>query len=125
MEEDRLSLFNMYLGGPDTPGGVVEQFDIELQKAIANISDINTVMGKRKVVLEVELAPADENRTMIACTAKVKPATLAGIEPVKFLADVKLSGDGRHYAVERNPKKNQPDLPFGEGKVRHFPKTGD
>ncbi len=111
-QEEKVSLVNI------NGGAAVEMFDHELEKVMANISDINTGMGARSVTLKVTIKPSDEGRTVVGYAIEAK-STTCGVAPVKGVAHVRLDSRGKSYAQERNP--NQPSLP-GLGTVKAFRK---
>lgn len=69
-------------------GGIQEKLDLELQKVLDNIQDLNTEAGaKRKITLTLEFKP-DDNREIIATTSAFK-TTLA---PTVGVATTILTG---------------------------------
>lgn len=79
-------------------GAVMEQFDIEFEKVIANIMNPNTpYKATRKITLEITLKPNDEDRDMvsIAANAKIK---LAAYQPIN--AQIAIGRIGGEYVAE-------------------------
>jgi hypothetical protein len=58
-------------------GAAVERFDVELQRVLANIMDVNTKSGaERNITLKVTIAPSEDRATAgvsIECTSKLAP----------------------------------------------------
>jgi len=68
-QAERVSLLNL------NKGAALERFDHELLRAITNIKDVNTdAKSKRKIVLEVVLAPYPDRtgvNVTLRCTSKL------------------------------------------------------
>jgi hypothetical protein len=102
----KMSLLNLY------GGGAIERFDVELQRVLNNIQDINTTAGARKVTLVVTVKPLDENRHNVAIGIECKSSICAN-EAIKSIGLMRLDERGRAYVEEQLPNANQRDLPFG------------
>lgn len=77
-------------------GILVDGFERELKKVIANIDDPNTDAGKvRKIVLEVKFKPEKEDRTRIAISVQAKStlAPAAVYESVVFMGPDERTGE--------------------------------
>jgi hypothetical protein len=99
MEDNRevVSLLNL------KDGAAVEMFNIAIQKVIENISDINTALSPREIILKVKLVPSDD-RTLINYTIKVD-TKLIGQPGVSGSADIKINKDGRMVCYGRSAKQ--------------------
>lgn len=80
-------------------GAAVEMFDLQLEKVLANINDINTDNKTRSITLTMAITPS-EDRTLLTismdCTSKIRHQ-----EKQKVYADIKIDERGRAFAVER------------------------
>jgi hypothetical protein len=103
-EQEKLSLVNL------RGGVVVERFDDELAKVLANIADPNTPpAAKREINVKVSFKPdkaRDLGEVLIVVTSKLAPAETIS---TKVFFAMTRSGP---VATEYNP--NQPMLPYGE-----------
>lgn len=92
-EYPKLSLTNI------KEGAAVEMFDLQLEKVLANINDINTDNKTRSITLTMAITPS-EDRTLLTisldCTSKIRHQ-----EKQKVYADIKIDERGRAFAVER------------------------
>jgi hypothetical protein len=83
-------------------GGAVEAFDVEMQKALTNIQDLNTeAKTKREVVLKVSISPTEDRErgvVKIECTAKLAP-----IKPTETVIYMGNRG-GKAVAVEASQR---------------------
>lgn len=89
-------------------GAAAERFDIEMQRALENIADINTPWKKpREVTIKVKLLPnEDRNNIAVDIESSVK---LAGFETVGSRLFVGRA-EGKFVAIEHNPQQLQLDL---------------
>ena len=96
-QPERLSLTNI------KEGAAVEMFDLQLDKVLANINDINTDLKARSITLTLNLTPNDD-RTLLTialdCTSKIRHQ-----EKQKAYADIKIDERGRAFAVERRQQQ--------------------
>ena len=99
-DEGKLSITNMF------GGGAVEQIDKELQKALDDISDINTTLDRRVVTITIGLKPTPD-RTFVEFDFEPK-AKLASTGKHTFSADLKMDTRGRTYAVDRVQQRKIP-----------------
>lgn len=87
------------LGG----GAAVEKFQLELDRVMANIMDINTTDGKREITLKVEFRPAKDREScnlLITCASKLAP-----YEPFESKAYLGVGRSGRVEVYESNPEQ--------------------
>ncbi len=64
-------------------GAILELFERELKRVLANIADVNTSpKAMREITIKVSLKPDDESRGVAAATLEVK-SKLAPAKPVK------------------------------------------
>jgi hypothetical protein len=89
-------------------GAAMELFDVELGKVLANIADVNTeATAKRRITIDITFTPREDRAV---ADAEVKVASrLVGINSAKTLLYVGKS-QGRHFAVESNPRQLVMDL---------------
>jgi hypothetical protein len=71
MEPENKSILEM------VRGGVLERVDVEMEKILSNIADLNTkAAAKRTLIVQVDFVP-DENRqqikTQFVCKSKLEP----------------------------------------------------
>src|SRR5262249_36218232 len=86
-------------------GAVIERFDYELARVLANIADINTKAEvERSVTLTVKIKP-NEARDHTVVTYDVK-SKMAGIKP-ETTTFYLVERDGQTVAVEHNPKQER------------------
>lgn len=84
-------------------GAAVERFDIELEKILRNIADVNTEPeAPREINLKVRIKP-DEDREIGAVTISVT-SKCPGLKAVSTRVYFGRMG-GRPVAVESNPKQ--------------------
>lgn len=91
-------------------GSALDLFQHELMNVCANIMDPNTsATGKRKIVLEFELAP-DDSRDEVKTTVSVKST----LQPIKGYSKTLYTGkkDGKPSLYQQDQK--QTDM-FSEG----------
>jgi len=84
-------------------GAVVELFEREFARVLADVEDPNTVPdAKRTLTIEITLKPT-ENREASAVGVKVR-SKLAGVKPVVSMVHL-TTRDGRPVAVGANPNQ--------------------
>lgn len=115
-EPEKLTLENLY------GGAAIERFQVELDRCLENIKDINTTAGARKVSLTLTLKPLDEHRHMIGIGIDCK-SSICAVEPIKSNGLMKIDSKGRAYIEEQLPNRNQQVLP-GMENVRPFAGKG-
>lgn len=102
-EEGQLSLDTL-LGGE-----AIAKFQMEMQRALDNVVDPNTVAtAKREIVLKLIIKP-DDSRRVAEATIEVS-AKLASVRPIKTQLFIDRAGS-TGYASEYN--RAQRDLPMG------------
>lgn len=95
MPEEPVTLIS--LGG----GALVEHFDIELERVLKNIEDVNTnPTGARTITLKVTFKPNEERQ--VADVKIDASSKLASIKPTKTVIYMGRRG-GKTMAVESNP----------------------
>jgi hypothetical protein len=100
-------------------GALVDYFDEQFSRVLANIADENTApTAKRTITLKMEIVPDKKRRT-----AEVRihaNAGLAPLRPAESLFFFDHDETGRFTAYEDDPS---PELPgFAAGNIKEFPK---
>lgn len=85
-------------------GAVLELFQVELQRALDDIADVNRkAEDPREVQFKVRLTPDGEREScLVAITARTKLGTLRTVNTQLFLG----RQGGQNVAVEHNPKQS-------------------
>jgi hypothetical protein len=111
--DERLSLATL------CNGAAVEKFDVELQRALNNVLDPNTLTQARTVTLKVKIKP-NEEKTQVVITADAS----SNLSPHKGVASVAFIGrrpDGHAEAREVVPQ-GQTRL-FNDDKLESEPES--
>jgi hypothetical protein len=102
-------------------GAVLEMFDEELKKVLANIEDENTMAKtERSVTIKVSIKPDKTRRTG---EAKIQvSSTLAKVKPSESLLFFDRDEAGNFAAYEDDPGPQLPGISDTET-IRQFPKA--
>lgn len=105
-------------------GALVEMFNEEMEKVLANIEDENTEAKKeRTVTLRVKIVPGKTRRD--AAVYLSADSTLAKFKPVESLLFFDRDDAGRFSAYDDFPGQQLPGMEGEEaGNITAFPKTG-
>ena len=92
-------------------GAVMEQFDIEFEKVIANIMNPNTPWkATRKITLEITLKANDEDRDMVSVAANAK-IRMAPYSPINAqIAIGKVNGEYVAEEIVKGQIKGQTNI---------------
>jgi len=104
-------------------GVVMEMFDEELHKVLANIEDENTVPNsERSITIKISIKPDKTRRTG---EVKIQAAsTLAKIRPAESFVLFDKGKDGKFSAYADNPGPVLPGL-TGEENITQFQKAAN
>jgi hypothetical protein len=107
-------------------GAVIEMFDEELRKVLANIQDENTVPNQeRSITIKIAIKPDKTRRTG---EVKVQASsTLAKIKPTESFMFFDKDKSGAFVALEDDPGPMLPGMekPESSEKVKPFPKASN
>jgi hypothetical protein len=107
-------------------GALVEAFEVELAKVIANIMDPNTsYKTKRSISMTVDFHPK-EDRVQINVESSVN-TKLAGLIPSNSRIFVGKDAEGGLHAVDEDPRQMNiflPAKPLESASAIQFPGTG-
>lgn len=98
-------------------GALEEKFQVELEKVLKNIDDLNAADGKREIQLKITFTPNTKRSSadiMLFATSKLQPDV-----PTETMAILGREG-AKPMAWEHNP--DQMKLPMAEG-LQEVPKT--
>ena len=101
LDDDKVSLINV------RGGAAVDLFDRQLARVMQNIADPNTSTKAREIILKMQIAPINDDRSLVGYKIDVPPAKLCGQDPVEGHADLAICPrGGGHYAKIR-PEQQQ------------------
>jgi hypothetical protein len=107
-------------------GAVIEMFDEELRKVLANIQDENTVPNQeRSITIKIAIKPDKTRRT-----GEIKVQTssaLAKVKPTESLLFFDKDESGAFVALEDDPGPMLPGMekPESNDKIKPFPKAAN
>jgi hypothetical protein len=103
-------------------GAVIDLFDEELQKVLANIEDENTDPNKeRSVTIKIAIKPDKTRRTG---EVKVQAySTLAKVNPTESFVFFDTDEDGKFTAFEDDPGQELPGIPKND--AVQFPRASE